>query len=127
MNSSTKNNELEKQKGNRKTTTPLAQLRRVSPRENMLPVEGGADEAVYSKVLQQVDIALLPRRGTMSNSSTQCRSSSPVKTIHDLKMADLPITFFEANSRAIQPPQAVYQLYKASSIYLTALTCYLRA
>jgi hypothetical protein len=98
---------------------PPAQERgpqRISPRKNAptsSPLVGGEPaEAGYSRALQREDITLLPRRGTKSNSSTQSRSSSPVKTIYDLTMADPPITFFEANSRTIQPPAAVSQLYK---------------
>jgi hypothetical protein len=89
---------------------------RVSPRKNAHTssqlVDGEPAEAEYSRALQREDITLLPRRGTKSNSSTQSRSSSPVKTIYDLTMADPPITFFEANSKTIQPPAAVSQLYK---------------
>jgi hypothetical protein len=76
------------------------------------PVNDRAEDAGYSGALQQVDITLLPRRGTLSNSSTQSRSSSPVKSIHDLTMAHPPITFFEANFKTIQPPKAIVQLYK---------------
>jgi hypothetical protein len=89
---------------------------RISPRKNVPAssqlVGGEPAEAGYSRALQREDIILLPRRGTKSNSSTQSRSSSPVKTIYDLTMADPPITFFEANSKTIQPPAAVSQLYK---------------
>jgi len=92
------------------------QERRISPRKNT-PIssqlaDGEPAEAGYSRALQREDITLLPRRGTKSNSSTQSRSSSPVKTIYDLTMADPPITFSEANSKTIQPPVAVSQLYK---------------
>lgn len=68
-----------------------------------------ADGAEYARALQE--IPSLPRRGTKSYTSTQSRSSSPVKTIHDLTMADPPITFFEANSKTIQPTEPVSQLY----------------
>ena len=88
---------------------------RISPRKNAFPsqlVDSEPSEAGYARALQCEDVALLPRRGTKSNSSTQSRSSSPVKTIYDLTMADPPITFFEANSKTIKPPAAVSQLYK---------------
>jgi hypothetical protein len=91
----------------RRGTKLLAQereLQRVSPRKNAPTaqrVDGEKDETGYSKALQRADTTLLPRRGTKSNSSTQSRSSSPVKTIHDLTMADPPITFFEANSKTV--------------------------
>jgi hypothetical protein len=89
---------------------------RISPRKNAPTssqlVDGEPAEAGYSRALQREDIILLPRRGTKSNSSTQSRSISPVKTIYDLTMADPPITFFEANSKTIQPPAAVSQLHK---------------
>lgn len=75
-------------------------------------VDGTPAETGYSKALQGKEITILPRRGIKSNSSLQSRSSSPVKTIHDLTMADPPITFSEANPKIIQPPAAVYQLYK---------------
>ncbi|KAF4627925.1 hypothetical protein G7Y89_g10226 [Cudoniella acicularis] len=90
--------------------------RRISPRKNEPTssqlVDGEPAEAGYSRALQREEITLLPRRGTKSNSSTQSRSSSPVKTIYDLAMAEPPITFFEANSKKTQPPAAVSQLYK---------------
>jgi hypothetical protein len=85
--------------------------RKNAPASSQL-VDGELAEAGYSRALQREEITLLPRRGTKSNSSTQSRSSSPVKTIYDLTMADPPITFFEANSKTIQPPAAVSQLYK---------------
>jgi len=118
MNSPAKDAEPDHSKRSKKglkTPTQQRQPLRMSPRKNMHPtqlVDGRADTAGYSGALQHADITLLPRRGTMSNSSTQSRSSSPVKTIHDLTMADPPITFFEANSKKIQPPQAIVQLYK---------------
>ena len=96
-------------KGRSKLPTHERGPRRVSPRKNA-PTE--TDEAGYSRALQRGSITVLPRRGTASNSSTQSRSSSPVKTIHDLTMADPPITFFEANSKTVQPPQTISQLYK---------------
>jgi len=74
--------------------------------------DGEQAEAGYSRALQREEITLLPRRGAKSNSSTQSRSSSPVKTIYDLTMADPPIAFFEANSKTTQPPAAVSRLYK---------------
>lgn len=102
----------------KKGSKVLTQERRISPRKNAPTssssqlVDGEPAEAGYSRALQCEDITLLPRRGTKSNSSTQSRSSSPVKTIYDLTMADPPITFFEANSKTIQSPAAVSRLYK---------------
>jgi len=75
-------------------------------------VDGTPAETGYSKALQSKEITILPRRGTKLNSSIQSRSTSPVMTIHDLTMADPPITFSEANSKTTQPPAAGYQLYK---------------
>ncbi|MCJ1405152.1 hypothetical protein MMC11_008378 [Xylographa trunciseda] len=115
----TKHPELDPPKGMKKGSKLLTQERgpqRILPRKNApsssQQTGGEPAEAGYSRALQREDIALLPRRGAKSNSSTQSRSSSPVKTIHDLTMADPSITFIEANSKTIQPPAAVSQLYK---------------
>jgi hypothetical protein len=94
--------------------SPPAKHAELDPPERMTRgmVDGTPAETGYSKALQSKEITILPQRGTKSNSSIQSRSTSPVKTIHDLTMADPPITFSEANSKTIQPPAAVYQLYK---------------
>ena len=71
-----------------------------------------ADVGGYSRALQlEHDYTILPpRRGMKSNSSTQSRSSSPVKTIFDLGMGGIPITYSEANSKQ-KPPDEVHRLY----------------
>lgn len=108
----TKNTESDPSKRMKKGSKVPTQERRVSPRKKAPSqlVHSEANETGYGRALQYKDITLLPRGGT--NSSIQSRSSSPVKTIHDLTMADPPITFFEANSKKIQPPPAISQLYK---------------
>jgi hypothetical protein len=59
------------------------------------------------------DLILRPGvKSTNTNSSTRSRSSSPVKTMHDLAMAEPPIKFFEAGLKVIEPPEEVSGLYE---------------
>jgi len=59
------------------------------------------------------DLILRPGvKSTNTNSSTRSRSSSPVKTMDDLAMAEPPIKFFEAGMKAIEPPEEVSGLYE---------------
>jgi hypothetical protein len=68
----------------------------------------------FSSAFQLVDDLILRPgiKSTNTNSSTWSRSSSPVKTMHDLAMAEPPIKFFEAGLKAIEPPKDISGLYE---------------
>jgi hypothetical protein len=59
------------------------------------------------------DFGLRPAlKSTKSSLSTRSRSTSPVKTMHDLAIAEPPIRFFKAGREGVVPPEEVSQLYK---------------
>jgi hypothetical protein len=71
----------------------------------------GIPSSGYSGGLQLTNDLILRPGMRNTNSSTRSRSSSPVKTMRDLAMAEPPIKFFEAKLKTIEPPKEASALY----------------
>lgn len=79
--------------------------------ESVVRSDTDVQSSSFSGGLQLTNELILRPGLRNTNSSTRSRSSSPVKTMHDLEMAEPAIKFMEANLKKLRPPQEVSALY----------------